>query len=239
MEKKLESNFINMVVVLFGVTLIASAAVGYVNSLTLGPIEAAKAAKQEEAIRNVIPGGFDSLQGADTLQTPDGGKLIFYPAVKNGKAVGTAVKTYTNNGFGGKVELMVGFNPDGTVANYSVLDHKETPGLGSKMDLWFSKDGKGNIVGKKPGSEGLKVKKDGGEVDAITAATISSRAFLDAVNRAAAGMEKRAQASDATSTEATSSTVNLPAETNAEETEPGDTQVPPHENESDTRATEK
>ena len=60
MGKKLESNFTNMVVVLFSVTLIASAAVGYVNSLTAGPIEAAKQAKQVNAIREVIPGEFDN-----------------------------------------------------------------------------------------------------------------------------------------------------------------------------------
>lgn len=191
MGKKLESNFKNMVLVLFGVTLIASAAVGYVNSLTAGPIEAAKEAKQVNAIRQVIPGEFDNDPNADVwkMQTPDGGELEFYPAKKNGELVGTAVKTYTNNGFGGKVWLMVGFNPDGTVSNYSVLEHKETPGLGSKMDVWFGKDGKGNIVGKNPGTTGLKVSKDGGDVDAITAATISSRAFLDAVNRASAGLQ--------------------------------------------------
>lgn len=189
MGKKLESNFTNMVVVLFAVTLIASAAVGYVYTLTAGPIEAAKQAKQVSAIRQVIPGKFDNDPSADVwkMETPDGGELEFYPAKKNGEPVGTAVKTYTNNGFGGKVWLMVGFNPDGTISNYSVLEHKETPGLGSKMDLWFTKNGKGNIIGKNPGN-GLKVIKDGGDVDAITAATISSRAFLDAVNRAAAGL---------------------------------------------------
>ena len=198
MGKKLESNFMNMVIVLFAVTLIASAAVGYVYTLTAGPIEAAKQAKQTNAIRQVIPGEFDNDPGADIwkMKTPDGGELEFYPAKKNGEAVGTAVKTYTNNGFGGTVWLMVGFNPDGTISNYSVLEHKETPGLGSKMDFWFTWNGKGNVIGKKPGTHGLKVTKDGGDVDAITAATISSRAFLDAVNRAAAGL---AETADATS----------------------------------------
>ena len=117
MGKKLESNFTNMVVVLFSVTLIASAAVGYVYSLTAGPIEAAKQAKQVNAIREVIPGEFDNDPNADVWksQTADGGELEFYPAKKNGELVGTAVKTYTNNGFGGKIWLMVGFNPDGSV----------------------------------------------------------------------------------------------------------------------------
>ena len=203
MGKKLESNFTNMVVVLFSVTLIASAAVGYVQTLTAGPIEAAKEAKQVNAIRQVIPGEFDNDPNADVwkVQTPDGGELEFYPAKKNGELVGTAVKTYTNNGFGGKIWLMVGFNPDGTISNYSVLEHKETPGLGSKMDTWFVKDGKGDIIGKNPGRNGLKVSKDGGDVDAITAATISSRAFLDAVNRASAALSGNADASSGATTQ--------------------------------------
>ena len=84
-----------------------------------------------------IPDSFTGrqMESGDDFFTADGGELEFYPAKKNGELVGTAVKTYTNNGFGGKIWLMVGFNPDGSVANYSVLEHKETPGLGSKMDL--------------------------------------------------------------------------------------------------------
>lgn len=200
MSKKLESTFINMVVVLFAVTLIASTAVGYVHDLTAGEIEKAKQAKQENAIRQVIPGEFNNNPNMEVWkkQTKDGGELEFYPAKKDGQLIGTAVKTYTNNGFGGQVWLMVGFNPDGTIYNYSVLEHKETPGLGSKMDLWFTKEGRGNIVGKKPGTTGLKVTKDGGDVDAITAATISSRAFLDAINRAASEFEGVEASSGAT-----------------------------------------
>ena len=200
MEKKLESNFINMVMVLFAVTLIASAAVGYVYTLTAEPIANAKKAKQENAIRLVIPGEFDNTPSADVwkIETTDGSELEFYPAKKDGELVGTAVKTYTNKGFSGYISIMVGFKPDGSISNYSVLEHKETPGLGSKMDLWFTKDGRGNIIGKTPGIAGLKVSKDGGEVDAITAATISSRAFLDAVNRASAGLSDSDSYSGAT-----------------------------------------
>ncbi len=199
MSKKLESTFTNMVVVLFTVTLITSATVGYVHDLTAGEIEKAKQEKQENAIRQVIPGEFDNTPNAESWKKEkDGGTLEFYPAKSNGKLIGTAVKTYTNNGFGGQIWLMVGFYPDGTIYNYSVLEHKETPGLGSKMDLWFTKDGKGNITGKKPGTTGLKVSKDGGDIDAITAATISSRAFLDAINRAASELEGVEASSGAT-----------------------------------------
>ena len=69
--------------------------------------------------------------------------------------------------------------------NYSVLQHAETPGLGSKMQDWFRLEGTDrNVLGSDLSQGPLRVKKDGGTVDAITAATISSRAFLDAVNRA-------------------------------------------------------
>lgn len=192
MGKKLESNFKNMVLVLFAVTFVASAAVGVVNAFTADKIALAKQNKQVEAIRQVVA-EFDNdpMAEADTVSMPDGGELVFFPATKNGQPVGTAVKTYTNNGFSGFVSVMVGFNPDGSVYNYSVLEHKETPGLGSKMDAWFTKGSKGDITGKTPGTYGLKVSKDGGDVDAITAATISSRAFLDAVNRAAKALAEK------------------------------------------------
>ena len=79
--------------------------------------------------------------------------------------------------------MLVGFNPEGTILGYTLLEHAETPGLGAKADKWFQKGGKGDIIGKSP-SEPLTVSKDGGQVDAITASTITSRAFLMAVNNA-------------------------------------------------------
>lgn len=191
MGKKLESSFKNMVLVLFLVTLISSAAVGVVNSFTSGLIEKVRIEKQVQAIRAVVPTFDNDPMAEKEIVQADGGELEFYPAKEKGQLVGTAVKTFTNDGFGGKIEIMVGFNPDGSIYNYSVLSHKETPGLGSKMDAWFVKGAKGDITGKTPGAKGLQVSKDGGEVDAITAATISSRAFLDAVNRAAKAMGER------------------------------------------------
>jgi electron transport complex protein RnfG len=107
--------------------------------------------------------------------------LEFYPATENGKNVGVAVKTFSKNGYGGRIDLMVGFTPEGKINKISVLDQKETPGLGTKMtDSVF----KNQFDGVNPEQFKLKVKKDGGDVDAITAATISSRAFCDAVEKA-------------------------------------------------------
>ena len=108
--------------------------------------------------------------------------FVVYPAKKGGDLIGCAIETYDNNGYGGKVRSMVGLNAEGKVINYSVLEANETPGLGAKVSDWFKT--KGDIRGKDPAGEGFKVKKDGGEIDAITAATITSRAFLASVKSA-------------------------------------------------------
>ncbi len=182
MASKRESNFVNMVVTLFIVAAVSALALGSVYSVTKKPIEMAQKKKLENAIKVVLP-DFDDLK---TEKVPDGDgpdSLIFYIGKKDGKIVGTAVKTYTMKGFSGLVELMVGFKPDGTINNTSVLSMKETPGLGDKMEASKS-DFSQQFKGKNPATFKLKVKKDGGDVDAITAATISSRAFCDAVKRA-------------------------------------------------------
>ncbi|MBU8892779.1 MAG: RnfABCDGE type electron transport complex subunit G [Bacteroidales bacterium] len=182
MAKK-ESSFLNMVLTLFMVTFIASAALGYLYELTKGPIAASKLAKLNNAITQVVP-EFDTIPGSEIYKMGiDGDTLVFYPARKNGELVGTAVSTFTNNGFSGYIKLMVGFLPDGTIHNISVLEHEETPGLGDKMQKNKSKWSI-QFNGKNPADFKLKVTKDRGDVDAITASTISSRAFCDAVDRA-------------------------------------------------------
>ena len=99
-----------------------------------------------------------------------------------GKDLGAAVES-TTGGFGGDLKVLVGFDPEGNILGYTLLEHAETPGLGAKADKWFQKGEKGDIIGKNP-AEALTVSKDGGQVDAITASTITSRAFLLAVNNA-------------------------------------------------------
>lgn len=101
--------------------------------------------------------------------------------VLNGQQ-GTAIKITDPKGFGGALTVMVGLAQDGTVLGYKVLESSETPGLGAKADFWFQEGQKGDIIGKTAGS--LTVSKDGGDVDAITASTITSRAFLRCINAA-------------------------------------------------------
>ncbi len=183
---KRESSFINMVLTLVLVTGIAAAALGFVYDFTKGPIEAAKAKAQKEAIKNVLP-EFEELGESTTVLPFEGGdSLEFFPAFKDGELVGTAVKTYTKNGFSGFISIMAGFDTNGNISGYSILEHEETPGLGSKMDMWFNNSEKPdqNVVGKNPETTNFTVSKDGGDIDAITASTITSRAFLEALTLA-------------------------------------------------------
>jgi electron transport complex protein RnfG len=188
MAKK-ESTFINMTSTLLVITLVASAALAGVYNLTKEPIAAAARAKKENAIRNVIP-EFDQLVRYAILPDDGPDSLIFYQGMKGEEITGTAVETYTNNGFSGYIGIMVGFNTDGSVNNIEVLSHKETPGLGTKMsDPGFKDQFKGLKIAELNGQT-VKVTKDMGTIDAITAATISSRAFCEAVQRAYITKEK-------------------------------------------------
>jgi len=177
MAKKLESTLINMILSLVLISMTMSAALGFVYLKTKGPIEIASKQKEIAAIRQVVP-EFDS----DPLnnKTEKEGVVIYHLSRKD-KPVGFAIKSFTDKGFAGNIEIMAGFLPDGTIHNVVVLNHKETPGLGTKMtDPAFSTQ----FLNKNPAEFTLKVKKDGGRVDAITAATVSSRAYCDALQRA-------------------------------------------------------
>ena len=194
-----------MLLTLLVITLISGASLGGMYKLTKAPIEASKQAKQQNAISQVTP-EFDNDPAAEAIEatTEDGSLIKLFPAKKSGELVGMAVESVTNKGFGGEVRIMIGFRPDGSIINYQVLEHKETPGLGTKMDEWFRTDkGSQSILDKNPGSNNLTVAKDGGEVDAITAATISSRAFLDAVDVAYKAFQANLPANDVMTNDST------------------------------------
>ncbi|MBQ9138694.1 MAG: RnfABCDGE type electron transport complex subunit G [Alistipes sp.] len=173
----MESSLKNMVLVLFTITLLSSAAVGGVYVITEEPIAQAKVAAVNEALKLVLP-EFE----ATTSQTIEVNALpvVAHTATVGDKAVGYAIESLSKNGFGGVVRLMVGFDTEGNIININVLEQKETPGLGTKMA------DEGNVLlaslkGKNAGSVNMTVRKDGGDIDALTAATISSRAYAEAV----------------------------------------------------------
>jgi Na+-translocating ferredoxin:NAD+ oxidoreductase subunit G len=185
---KTESTFKNMVLSLTLISLGASACLGFVYQMTKGPIELSVLNKKLDAIKKVVP-EFNNNPNDEMYKLPtgEGDSLDIYPAKKDNLLVGYAVNTYTKKGFSGNISLMAGFKPDGTVVSITVLEQKETPGLGTKMTEPQFKD---QFNDKNPADYKLKVKKDGGQVDAITAATISSRAFCDAVQRAYITLQK-------------------------------------------------
>ncbi len=183
MAKKTESTLINMLLVLSIIAIVSAAALAAINHVTSGPREEAKRIKTENAIKQVIP-SFAALESKKVLPSDGKDSLILnYAYDSEKKLIGTAIETYTDNGFGGRINLMVGFLPNGDIYNTAVISHSETPGLGDKMDISKSNFSE-QFKGKNPATFNIHVTKDGGDVDAITAATISSRAFSDAVERA-------------------------------------------------------
>lgn len=177
-----------MAVSLTLIALVSSALLGFVYEMTKEPIALSNLNKKLSAIKQVVP-DFTNNPNDEMflLPTGEGDSLEVYPAKKDNEIIGYAVNTYTNRGFSGNIKLMAGFRPDGSIINISVLEHKETPGLGTKMTDPGFKD---QFNDKNPSEFELRVKKDGGPVDAITAATISSRAFCDAVQRAYNTLQK-------------------------------------------------
>lgn len=176
-----------MALVLVGVALITGAILAYVNKITEEPIRLQAEKTLADGIKTVMGGVELSVAKDDTVKQEIGGKeavfVIHNTVDKSKQPLGVAVES-TTGGFGGDLKVLVGFDNDGNILGYTILQHSETPGLGAKADKWFQKDGRGSIIGKNPDSDDLTVKKDGGSVDAITASTITSRAFLLAVNQA-------------------------------------------------------
>ncbi len=170
-----------MIISLVAITFIASLALGGIYNLTKEPIALAVKAKQENAIREVLP-EFDRLESYKTMPANGKDSVAVHKAFLGEQWIGTAIASYSNMGYDPtQIQLMVGILPDSTIRGVSVVQQKETPGLGTKMAEPKFKD---QFNGINPFIFKVKVKKDGGEVDAITAATISSRAFCDAVDRA-------------------------------------------------------
>ena len=184
--KKLESSLFNMVAVLVVVALIMAGLLAIVNHVTETPIRLQAEKALADGIKTVL--GSDNLKvtANDTIRKDIDGKeqvfVVHKASDASGKELGAAVES-TTMGFGGDLKVLVGFNPAGEILGYTLLAHAETPGLGAKADKWFQKDGKASIIGLNPATP-LSVTKDDGQVDAITASTITSRAFLKAVNQA-------------------------------------------------------
>lgn len=186
--KKLESSLVNMVIVLVAVAVVSGGLLGWINKMTEEPIK-----KQDEL---ALANGIKSVMGVENLTVTANdeikknieGKEYTFIIHKvndaNGAFLGAAIES-TTMGFGGDLKVLVGFDAEGKILGYTLLQHAETPGLGAKADKWFQKGEKGDIIGRQLTADNrLVVNKDGGDVDAITASTITTRAFLKAINQA-------------------------------------------------------
>ena len=176
-----------MVMVLVAVALIMGGVLAWVNHVTEGPIKAQADKALAEGIKTVMGGEKLTVVANDTVHKTIDGKEATFVVHKTQNSrkqdLGVAIES-TTMGFGGELKVLVGFDVDGNITGYTILQHAETPGLGAKANKWFQEGEKGSIIGKSPSQKPLVVKKDGGDVDAITASTITTRAFLKAVNQA-------------------------------------------------------
>ena len=201
--KKLESSLTNMLLVLTLVSVVAAFLLAFVNKVTSSTIAEINAETLSAGIKSVLGVGADEQITTNEKDVDD---FVVYEVSCDGNWIGTAVKSTDKSGFGGDIVVLVGFDTEGKIKGYEVLSHAETPGLGARAGEWFrtatsseTKEvsalgklffgnpdpaGSHNIIGRNLAEGDLKVTKDGGDIDAITASTITSRAFLNAVNNA-------------------------------------------------------
>ncbi|MBT8259441.1 MAG: RnfABCDGE type electron transport complex subunit G [Bacteroidia bacterium] len=180
---KKASTFTNMTLTLFVITVVAGISLGYINQVTEGPIAQAKLQRTTNALNDVLPefnnSPIDDMWKLKTEVVKD--SIEIYPGMIDGERIGSAIVASSEKGYNGLIKIMVGFKPDGSIINIRVLEQKETPGLGTKIknEKFISQ-----YRDKNPATFNLKVKKDKGEVDAITGATITTRAYSEAVQLA-------------------------------------------------------
>jgi len=201
MHEKRPNTLFNMVFILATVSIISAGALAATDVLTKKDRDDRDQKNKIEAILKVFPENknlqagaslrylcdksehFKRLETNDKVDERERSRILeIFPVIENKILIGYALKTFTEKGYSGKISIMVGINSNGLINETVVIDHKETPGLGTGMSKTSFKN---QFIGKSPvNGFKLKVKKDGGDVDAITAATISSRAFCDSIDRA-------------------------------------------------------
>ena len=181
-----------LVVVLTALTVGSAASLALVYSATKGPIDEARRKKLVQLLRNVLP-PFDNEVAQESEEKSAGkdarGREIrrtVYTAKKEGKIVGQAFQVTAPDGYSGDILILMGVAPDGSLAGIEIVAHKETPGLGDKI---AKKEWRETFKGKSLKSK-LDVKKDGGEIDQFSGATISPRAVTKAVKEGLSFVEK-------------------------------------------------
>lgn len=177
-------DILRLAVVLTLITAGAGLVLALVESVTREPIAEQRRLETLRALEAVLP-PIDNSPDQDTVELVTGTdkkgrevKRVFYRGRKDGELVGVAFKVVAPDGYSGNIFIMVGVEPTGRVTGIEILSHAETPGLGDKIEeSWFKKQFRGKTLE----NADWRVKKDGGEFDQITGATISPRAIVKAV----------------------------------------------------------
>lgn len=189
-QEKKESD-LKLIIVLTLVCAISGAVLTAVAKLTEEPIAKTKKEIKLGAIRGVLPEVANDLdKDMKSVKFEYNGKeetFNVYPGKdKDSNPVGYAVESVSHKGYAGDIEVTVGVLPDGSIKAIKIVKQNETPGLGTKVE---SEDFQKQFIGKTLSNFKFKVKRDGGDVDAITAATISSRAVSEALEKALKAVE--------------------------------------------------
>jgi Na+-translocating ferredoxin:NAD+ oxidoreductase subunit G len=169
-------------------SLAAGAALGYVNLKTKPIIMSNKEAAEKSSRLEVLPGMTGGFESKGNM-TVDGREFPLWIGYKDEakKQPGGYVFIAKGKGYSSVIETMVGVGLDGKITGNKILSQQETPGLGTKViesrpnennPSWFT----GQFVGKSA-EDNLKVKKDGGEIDAVTGATVTPRAITNSINK--------------------------------------------------------
>jgi electron transport complex protein RnfG len=161
---------------------LAALALSNVAEVTRGPIAESEARAQREAVEAVLP-AFAQL-AIDTLQTDTDKPALYFSGISDGATTGTAFTSASGLGYSGQIEIIVGIDTAGTISGVRILRHAETPGLGANYadPALLNEFYTGRAM-----DANWKLVKDGGEVDAVTGATVTGRAIADAIE---SGLEK-------------------------------------------------
>ena len=183
----MNKDVLKMIFTLTVVCLVAATSLAKVYDMTKDAIAESKRQEMLRAIKTVLPKDIENEPDTDVVAIVSGKnkkgedvKILFYRGRKNGEIAGVAFKTSSKLGYSGLIDVMTGVDPYGTVIAIEILSHTETPGLGDKIEDDRFKD---QYKGKNLGNAAWLVKKDGGDFDQITGATISPRAVTDAIKK--------------------------------------------------------
>lgn len=183
----MNKDVLKMIITLTIVAGIAATALAKIYDVTKDAIAEAKRQEVLRAIKTVLP-AYDNEPDKDIVELVTGRnkkgeeeKTTFYRGKKGGEFVGVAFKSLSMEGYSGLIEVMVGIDPEGTVTAIEIVSHAETPGLGDKIAFKWFED---RYKGKNLENAVWLVKKDGGDFDQLTGATISPRAVTQAVKKA-------------------------------------------------------